>query len=195
MAAKRESNFFNMLITLLVISLVSAVSLGSVYNLTKEPIEMAKQKKQEDAIKQVLPAFDRVVTFNVKSAFGDDSLQFNAAYQAEALVGLAVKTYSKNGFGGQINLMAGLLPDGTINNVSVLDHKETPGLGDKMQKTKSDWSDQFNGKNPAEYRLLVKKDGGDVDAITAATISSRAYVDALQHAYDTYMQNKEGLKK
>jgi len=195
MAGKRESNFFNMLSTLLVISLVSAMALGSVYNLTKEPIELAKRKKQEDAIKQVLPEFDRVVTYNVKSAQEDDSLQFNLAFKSDEVVGLAVKTFSKNGFGGQINLMTGFLPDGTINNISVLDHKETPGLGDKMQKSKSDWSDQFKGKHPEQFKLKVKKDGGDVDAITAATISSRAYVDALQRAYDTYQENKEGLKK
>jgi len=195
MAGKRESNFFNMLSTLLVISLVSAVALGSVYNLTKGPIELARQKKQEDAIRQVLPEFDRMVTFNIKSAHDDDSLQFNLAYKSDEVVGLAVKTFSKKGFGGLINLMTGFLPDGTINNISVLDHKETPGLGDKMQKSKSDWSDQFNGKHPEQFKLKVKKDGGDVDAITAATISSRAYVDALQRAYDTYQENKEGLKK
>jgi electron transport complex protein RnfG len=195
MAGKRESNFFNMVSTLVVISLVSAMALGSVYNLTKAPIELAKQKKQEDAIKQVLPEFDRIVTYNVKAAHDDDSLQFNLAYKLDEVVGVAVKTFTKKGFGGQINLMTGLLPDGTINNISVLDHKETPGLGDKMQKSKSDWSDQFNGKHPDQFVLKVKKDGGDVDAITAATISSRAYVDALQRAFDTYQQNKEGLKK
>ena len=85
--------------------------------------------------------------------------------------------------------MVGLLPDGSINNISVLEHKETPGLGDKMQKSKSTWSDQFNGKNPANYKLKVTKDGGDVDAITAATISSRAYCDAVQRAYDTFKSN------
>ncbi len=88
--------------------------------------------------------------------------------------------------------MAGFLPDGSIYDISVLEHKETPGLGDKMQASKSDWAQQFKGKNPANFSLKVKKDGGDVDAITAATISSRAYVDAVQRAYETYLQNKGG---
>jgi electron transport complex protein RnfG len=90
--------------------------------------------------------------------------------------------------------MVGLLPDGSINNISVLEHKETPGLGDKMQKNKSSWSEQFNGKNPGSFKLAVTKDGGDVDAITAATISSRAYTDAVKRAYETYQANQGGTK-
>jgi len=79
--------------------------------------------------------------------------------------------------------MAGFLADGTIHNVVVLNHKETPGLGTKMTEPK--FSDQFNGKDPDDFDLRVKKDGGDVDAITAATVSSRAYCDALQRALTT----------
>ena len=110
----------------------------------------------------------------------------------EKLIGTAVSTFTNQGFSGEIKLMVGFLPDGTIHNISVLEHKETPGLGDKMQKSKSDWSVQFNGKDPANFQLLVTKDGGDVDAITASTISSRAFCDAVQRAYNAYM---EGGKK
>ena len=85
--------------------------------------------------------------------------------------------------------MVGFLPDGTIRNISVLEHAETPGLGDKMEKKKSSWSEQFNGKNPESYKLQVTKDGGSVDAITAATISSRAYADAVDRAYKAYKKN------
>jgi electron transport complex protein RnfG len=192
MAGKRESNFINMVSTLLVVSVVSAMALGSVYNLTKGPIELAKQKKTEAAIKMVVPAFERIETVKVKSALEADSLVFNMAYLGDSLVGVAVNTFTKKGFGGEIKLMVGFLPDGSIYDISVLEHKETPGLGDKMQASKSDWAQQFKGKNPGNFSLKVKKDGGDVDAITAATISSRAYVDAVQRAYDTYLQNKKG---
>ena len=78
--------------------------------------------------------------------------------------------------------MAGFLPNGSIHNVTVLQHKETPGLGTKMSEPK--FSDQFPGKNPANFSLKVKKDGGQVDAITAATISQRAY-DALKQVTDS----------
>jgi electron transport complex protein RnfG len=106
------------------------------------------------------------------------------------LVGLAVRTYSSKGFSGKISLAAGFKPDGTIINIIVLEQKETPGLGTKM--TEPRFKDQFMGKNPSEFSLKVKKDGGKVDAITAATISSRAFSDAVQKAHDAIM--KGGLK-
>ncbi len=80
--------------------------------------------------------------------------------------------------------MVGFVDGDVISGTSVLEHKETPGLGDKMDKKKADWSDQFAGKNLTEYTLKVTKDRGDVDAITAATITSRAFCDATQRAYD-----------
>ena len=86
--------------------------------------------------------------------------------------------------------MAGFKPDGTIINISVLEQKETPGLGTKM--TEPLFKDQFNDKNPSTFNLKVKKDGCPVDAITAATISSRAFCDAIQRAYNTLQ--KGGLK-
>ena len=102
-------------------------------------------------------------------------------------MGYAVKTFTDKGFGGHVEMMAGFLPDGTIYNVIVLQHKETPGLGTKMTEPK--FSNQFLGKNPASFKLKVKKDGGQVDAITAATVSSRAYCDALQRAFDSCKVN------
>jgi electron transport complex protein RnfG len=82
--------------------------------------------------------------------------------------------------------MVGFSPDGTIYSTSVLEQKETPGLGTKM--TQPFFKDQFDGKNPSSFKLFVKKDGGQVDAITASTITSRAYCDAVQRAYDAYMK-------
>ena len=96
------------------------------------------------------------------------------------------------GFSGKIEIMAGFLPSGTINNTAVVSHKETPGLGDKMDVKKSDFPIQFMGKNPATYKLAVTKDGGDVDAITAATITSRAFCDAVDRAYKAF--EKENKK-
>ena len=82
-------------------------------------------------------------------------------------------------------------PRSTLFPYTTLFRSETPGLGDKMKKSKSNFSEQFIGKDPANFKLKVKKDGGDVDAITAATISSRAFCDALQRAYDTYKENQD----
>lgn len=112
-----------------------------------------------------------------------DSLDIYPAKNEGEIVGYAVNTYSKNGFSGNISLMAGFRTDGTIINITILGQKETPGLGTKMAEP--DFKNQFNDKNPAEFVLKVRKDGGAVDAITAATISSRAFCDAVQRAYNT----------
>ena len=190
MASKKESTFTNMVVTLFVVAVVAALALGSVYVATKGPIALAKKKKQEAAIKAVLPDFDNLKIIKVPDADGNDSLQFNVATKAGNPVGVAVNTYTEKGFGGRIDVMVGFLMNGSIYNTSILSMKETPGLGSKLDKKKSDFPDQFKGKNPATFTLKVKKDGGKVDAITAATISSRAFCDALQRAYDTFEKEK-----
>ncbi len=195
MASKKESNFVNMVLALVMVSVVAALALGSVYVVTKKPIALAQKRKQEAAIKAVLPAFDKLKSIKVPDADGNDSLLFNVATQNGKLVGIAVNTYTDKGFGGKIKAMIGFLPNGTIYNTSILELKETPGLGSKLQKSKSDFPDQFKGKNPKTFRLKVKKDGGDVDAITAATISSRAFCDAVQRAYDTFEKQKGQIKQ
>jgi Na+-translocating ferredoxin:NAD+ oxidoreductase subunit G len=109
------------------------------------------------------------------------------------LQGVAIETFTNRGFSGEIRLMVGILPDGTINGIEVLEHKETPGLGDKIESSKSDFHLQFEGENPKEdFQIRIKKDGGDVDAITATTISSRAYCDAVRRAWSTYMEEDNG---
>ncbi|MBU3927102.1 MAG: RnfABCDGE type electron transport complex subunit G [Bacteroidetes bacterium] len=193
MASKRESNFVNMVVTLFIVSAVAAFALGGVYTITKEPIALARKAKLESAIKAVVPDFDHLITKAVPVAEGGDSLFLYVASKDDQVVGTAIKTYTMKGFSGKIELMVGFLDDGTIENTAVLMHKETPGLGDKMDQKKSDFSLQFIGKNPVDFKLKVKKDGGDVDAITAATISSRAFCDAVQRAYDVF--EKEGGAK
>lgn len=191
--AKKESTFMSMVLTLLIVTFVASAALGYIYELTKGPIAASKLAKLNNAIKQVVPEYDTIPQSEVyKMGVDGDTLVFYPAKKDGELVGTAISTFTNKGFGGYINLMVGLLPDGTINNISVLEHKETPGLGDKMGKKKSDWSIQFNGKNPSDFKLKVTKDGGDVDAITASTISSRAFCDAVDRAYKAYM---EGGKK
>ncbi|MFO7844825.1 MAG: RnfABCDGE type electron transport complex subunit G [Bacteroidales bacterium] len=191
--AKKESTFINMVLTLFMVTLVASAALGYIYEITKGPIAASKLAKQNNAIKQVVPDFDnKPGEESYKMGVDGDTLEFFPAKQNGELVGTAVSTFTNKGFSGNFKIMVGFLPDGTIHNISVLEHKETPGLGDKMQKNKSEWSVQFNGKNPADFELKVTKDGGDVDAITASTITSRAFCDAVERAYNAYM---EGGKK
>lgn len=182
--AKTESTFKNMALSLTLISLVASVCLGFVYSMTKEPIELSALNKKMDAIRQVVPDFNNDPSSEMyKLATGEgDSLDIYPAKKDNEVIGYAINTSSPNGFSGRINLMAGFKPDGTIINITVLEQKETPGLGTKM--TEPVFKDQFNGKNPAQFTLKVKKDGGQVDAITAATISSRAFCDAVTRAYN-----------
>jgi len=200
MAGKKESTFINMVLVLFIVTLVASAALGGLYELTKEPIAAAKLAKKLKAIKQVVPDFNNNPSNEVyKVGMNEkDSLEFYPAKKDGKLVGTAVKTFTTNGFSGYVWIMVGLKPDGSINNYSVLEHKETPGLGTKM----ADWfksSDPAKAKasiinkNPATTNFTVSKDGGDIDAITAATISSRAFLDAVQTAYNEYAKNqKEG---
>lgn len=190
MASKKESSFVNMVLTLFVVTAFAALALGAVYVVTKKPIEIAQKMKQEAAIRQVLPAFDNLKVMMLPDAEGNDSLQFNIATKDGKLIGVAIKTYTNKGFGGRIDAMVGFLPDGTIHNSAILSMKETPGLGTNLEHKNSDFPNQFQGKNPASFKLQVTKDGGDVDAITAATISSRAFCDALQRAYKSFEKDK-----
>ena len=188
--AKKESSLKNMLIALLVITAISGGLLGLVYGMTKDTIAEGDAKKNAKAIAEVLGTDEdtRLDTATVGDLF------YNLAYDdQDQLIGAAIKTFSNAGFNGRIELMVGILTDGTIKGVSVLQQSETPGLGANMVNPK--FKDQFNGKNPSSYNLTVKKDGGDVDAITAATISSRAFTGAVRLACESFEANKAKFMK
>ena len=191
MAAKKDT-LLNMFVALFLICIVAGGILGIVYNATKDPIAAAENAKRTAAIKNVLPDFKTLKTVNVKSAMEDAEIPFHLAYDADNnFIGAAVETFTNKGFSGNISLMVGILADGTIKNISVLQHAETPGLGSKMEE--DTFKNQFNDKNAASFNFSVKKDGGDVDAITAATISSRAFCDAVNRALSTFENNKGGF--
>lgn len=189
---KLESSFSNMLIVLSVISLISAFALALTYSATLEPRQLGKLKKINSAIEQVVPKFDNKPN-DEKIILSDGDLKdveiFPVSLGGQS-VGAAVKTYSDKGFSDRIWLMVGFDVNKKIINISVVDQKETPGLGTKM--TAPEFIQQFKGKDPAVNVLKVKKDGGEIDALTAATISSRAFCDALQRACDA--MNKGGVK-
>ncbi len=191
--AKRESSFINMVLTLVLVTGIAAAALGFVYDFTKGPIEAAKAKAQKEAIKNVLPEFEELGESTTVLPFeGGDSLEFFPAFKDGELVGTAVKTYTKNGFSGFISIMAGFDTNGNISGYSILEHEETPGLGSKMDMwfNNSEKPDQnVVGKNPETTNFTVSKDGGDIDAITASTITSRAFLEALTLAYESYKNN------
>lgn len=179
-----------MVSTLFVVTLISSASVGLVFELTKDPIDNARLLKKTNAIKKVVPEFNNSPIEDQYTLDSDvGPLNVYPAKKDNLLVGTAIEALTNQGFSGEIKLMVGLLPNGTIYDIAVISHKETPGLGDKMEKAKSNFSEQFKGKNPAQFKLMVAKDGGYVDAITAATISSRAFCEAVQRAYNVYIEN------
>jgi electron transport complex protein RnfG len=190
-----ESSLKNMVVSLLIITLASSAAVGLVYRVTEGPIAGAKVAKVNTAIAGVLPAFDNdPAEFMVADTVDGREIKAYTAMKGDSTVGYAVETFTMQGFGGEIRLMVGFLPDGTICRVETLSQHETPGLGDKIEHKKSDFAVQFEGKNPAAFKMSVRKDGGDIDAITASTITSRAFADALNRAYKMFqsVQNKGG---
>ena len=172
-----QSSFKNMSLCLLVICLVCSALLAGVYALTKEPIDAAAKAKNEAAIKEVLP--DVAVTIEEERTvdFEGATYTYNLAYdELGNTVGCAINV-APSGFGGPISIKVGFDINGVIWNTKVLSQAETPGLGAKCVEPA--FSDQFKGFDPAQKTLAVKKDGGDVDAITASTITSRAYAEGL----------------
>jgi len=196
MGKKLESNFTNMVLVLFLITFIASSAVGYVHELTSEPIKAAKEQKQTQAIKDVIPlAFNNNPAQDIIIAKINDKESFEC-YPAKKdgnLVGLAIKCNTMQGYGGEISIMVGFSMEGKITGYTVLKYQETPGLGAKMdtwfQKT---GKGNVMGMNPIKKAIKVSKDGGEVDAITAATISSRAFCDAINRAAIafTYVQKQ-----
>ena len=183
--AKMESTLKNMLISLGGIALVCALLLAVVNALTEKRILKVNQEKTARAIARVLPAYNGA-TLDTTLTIGDEVFAVHKAMADDTtLVGYAIETVTA-GFGGPVNLMVGFTPAGEICSTDVVSHTETPGLGAKITEGDSHFRRQFEGRNPAFFNLTVTKDGGDVDAITASTITSRAIALAVAKAYDVY---------
>lgn len=186
-----KSTLVNMVLSLGIITVVAAAALAGVYSMTMEPIAQAKAQKQQDAIGQVLPGIE----FNnnpaeeaVEVTINGETVTVFPARKDGQLTGAAVESHDNNGFSGLITVMYGFNEAGDITGYAVMQHAETPGLGSKMGEWFCDPAHSIVGLNAKSSNLTVSKDGGDVDAITAATISSRAFLRALTLANQAYDQ-------
>lgn len=177
MAAK--SNLTNMALCLTCVCLVCSALLAGSYSLTKEPIDAAQVAKTNRTISMVLPEFSGDAVPATVSLGGVEYLYYEAPGAGYAIVS------NTTGFGGQLSVMVGITPDGHIHNTKVLSHSETPGLGAKCQSDEK-FLNQFQDWDPAVKRLAVTKDGGNVNAITASTITSRAYTLAVANAVEVF---------
>ena len=190
MAKKAQSTLINMLLSLTLIALVASLALALVNNVTKGPIEKVNKEKIAKAVAKVLPQYDNytVDTVMVETKKGKEPMIRYTAVDAEGnLVGKAMESWDDNGFGGRLSAMVGFDAEGNISGYEVLASSETPGLGAKADTWfQKDGKGSVVGKNPAKDNITVKKDGGDVDAITGSTITSRAFCRLVATAYSAF---------
>lgn len=176
MAAK--SNLTNMALCLTLVCLLCSAILGVMYAVTYEPIRKAEKDNLIASLSEVLPAGSEV-------SAEPEMLEMNGTQYECYRAGEAVAVKSTvNGFGGPLTVLVGIGADGKVCSTKVLSHSETPGLGAKCSETESHFVQQFKGFDPSAKKLVVTKDGGDVDAITASTITSRAYTLAVSNAVE-----------
>ncbi len=183
MAAK--SNLLNMTLVLTLTCLVCSALLAFAHALTEEPIRKAAADKLDRAIAVVVPGFDSTEAMTVECG-GAQSNCYKAVKDGET-VGYAFES-TTSGFGGALTVLVGITPDGKVYNTDVLVNNETPGLGAKCAEAASLFRTQWQGLDPSVKILSVKKDGGDIDAITASTITSRAYALAVSNAVEAFAQ-------
>ncbi len=182
-----NKNILKPVIALTGIAVVMALILGKVRQITQEPISNAKNNQVLEAIAMVTGEFDNDPFAEKTDIFTPDKKEKFTMYPARKegkLNAVAIKSYTNTGFGGKIEIMTGFNADGSIKTFKIITSNETPGLGSKTDEPK--FKEQLNGFNPAKQVLKVKQDGGDVDAVTAATISSRAVLRAIERAFAAF---------
>ncbi|MBQ4388104.1 MAG: RnfABCDGE type electron transport complex subunit G [Prevotella sp.] len=188
---KLESSLTNMVLVLTLVAVIMGGILAYVNHLTEGPINAQKEKTLADGIKTVMVCNDLVVANTDEVKQNDEKgkeITFKIYQVKDAQgqdLGAAVES-TTGGFGGDLKVLVGFDPEGKILGYTLLEHQETPGLGAKADKWfQKGQKGDIVGKTPSEP-LTVSKDGGQVDAITASTITSRAFLKAVNNAYNAY---------
>ena len=179
--------FLKMAGVLAIIGAVCSFLLAAVNDMTLERRENAVKQEKVDALKAVLPEFDNSPMDDVIK-LGDKEVY--TAKKNKKTIAYAVLSSDFGGYSGEVQLMVGITPDIKIYKAKVVKHNETPGLGSKSEKPK--FIDQFMKK--AAKDMSVNKDGGNIDAISGATITSRAVCRAAKQALELVEKNKSKLK-
>ncbi len=188
---KLESSILNMVLALVCVAVIMGAILAFINKITEEPVRLQAQKALSEGIKSVMGGGDLNVTQTDTITKDIKGKQANfVVYKTEdnsgQPLGVAIES-TTNGFGGDLNVLVGFSPDGTILGYTILNHSETPGLGAKADKWfQNEGKGSIIGKHPEKNNLKVSKDGGEIDAITASTITSRAFLLAISQAYDAY---------
>lgn len=185
-------------------ALVFALILGVTERLTRDSIATARRAAEARAYEEILPRsrYDNVLLDDVVSVDDRKLLGLHAARNAliarrDGRVEAVILPFTApDGYSGAIDLIAAINADGSIAGVRAVAHRETPGLGDHVERRKSDWIESFRGRSlsdPLPERWAVKKDGGEFDQFTGATVTPRAVVAAVRRALEYYQANRETL--
>ncbi len=191
-------DIIKLLVALTLIAAIAGLILSVVEKATREPIAAQRKAQMVKALSAVLPDFDNspdadsVVLENGVDKKGNPVLiTFYRARKNNELVGTAFKMIAPEGYSGNIEIMIGVKPDQSINAIEILTHAETPGLGSKIAEG---WfKEMFQGKSLENADWRVKKDGGEFDQISGATISPRAVVGALKAGLEFYRDNSQRI--
>ncbi len=176
----------NLSLKLTLVCAVAALLLSQVDAFTREPIRLAMLRAKLEAVEAVLPEFDNSPGADlVVLPDGEGSIDYYRGYEGEVLSGVAVKALSDKGYSGEIELMLGVDSEGRVSGVRIVRHAETPGLGAKYADP-AVLDEYYKGKSLADTDWRVAKDGGDLDAVTGATVTGRALGGAIQAALSRY---------
>lgn len=180
-----KSSLRNMILSLTGLTVAIGAALAAVNEATADAIKETARRTRIEAMEAILPPFDNdIIATEVQS----DGLPLYQATLGSEPVGIAIETYSDNGFSGRIAIITGFDNDGKLTGYRVLEHQETPGLGARMGEWFATAPHSVIGSSAT---LSVKNDGGDIDAITGATITSRAFLDAVNHARQAFQSYKK----
>lgn len=191
---KMKSSLANMVIVLVGVAVVIGAVLAWVNHVTEKPIADKARQTLAAGIKDVMGATDIKVddpdslTLSIQNK--EHNFVVHNVYAADgAYMGAAVESTTM-GFGGDLKVLVGFNAEGDIMGYTILQASETPGLGAKADKWfQKDGKGNIIGMNPSKGELKVNKDGGQVDAITASTITTRAFLLAVNQAYAAYRGN------
>jgi electron transport complex protein RnfG len=175
------------------------------FDVTEEPIADSQRKALLKSLHELVPAalhdndiFTDVLMINDPAMGTNKDVAVYRARKGNNNIAAVISPLAPDGYSGNIFLLVGIDYSGTLLGVRVVKHRETPGLGDAIEKQRSDWIDQFDGKSlssPTADGWKVKKDGGEFDQLTGATITPRAVVAAVKRTLDYYQANRDALYK
>lgn len=188
------------------LALIATMLIAGTAHFTKERIKKAEYKTQQKALFEIVPRArhdNDLLSTTIKfpeSAWAGLGLKSGgdiyAARHADETIAVIILAVAPDGYSGDIRMMVGINADGTIAGVRILNHHETPGLGDKIDLKKSQWVTEFNGKSlesPAKSQWKVKKDGGDFDQFSGATITPRAVVNQVRRVLEFVDAHRDEL--